>query len=113
MAVKIVPEFPSIGEKLPCRSVIDKKINARIAGIAKFLIHTFLKELLAKGVVEPHRPSISRMLYPGYILSPPTEERHPVMPLGVSQKARSSGQIPEFLLLRGPLAREHVPSLYA
>ena len=64
-------------------------------------------------MVEPHGTRIGGMLDPVDVLGQPTEERRPVMPLGVSQKGRSSRQITEFLLLRGSLAREHIPSLYA
>lgn len=27
VAIRIVPEFPVVGEKLPCQPVIDKEIN--------------------------------------------------------------------------------------
>ena len=112
VAIEIVPEFPTVGVKLARRSVVDKEINAGIAGIAEFLVHALLQQLLAEGMVEPQGTGVGGMLDPIDVFGQPTEERRPVMPLGVFQEALFSWQITEFLLLCGSLAGEHIPALY-
>ena len=83
VAIEIVPELPAVSVKLPRRSVIDEEINSRVVGIAKFLVHALLQQLLAEGMVEPHWTGIGGMLDPVDVLGQPTEERHSVVPLGV------------------------------
>ena len=113
VAIEIVPQLPTVSVELPSRPVIDEEINSRIVGIAEFLVRTLLQQFLTERMIEPNRPSAGGMLDPVDVLRQATKERHSVMPLGVFQEARSSGQITQFFLLRGPLAGEHVPALYA
>jgi len=64
VAIEIVPKLPAVSVKLPRRSVIDEEINSRVVGIAKFLVHGLLQQLLAEGMVEPHGTGVGGMLDP-------------------------------------------------
>ena len=112
VAIEVVPQFPAVGVKAARRAVIDKEINAGVAGITKFLVRGLLQQFLAEGVIEPHGTGVGGMLDPVDIFGPSAEKRHPVVPLRIFQETRASRQIPQFFLLRRSLAGKHVPTLH-